>query len=279
MPARLLDGRKIAQSILDDGRHRAQKLPGLPPRLAVVLIGDSPPAQVYATQLAKLGGRSGVEVSRLQLGGNMSIDELQAQVAALNADRAVDGILIQMPLPEHLVSVSLDGMVDGRKDVDGITVQNAGRLYLGLPGQRPSTAVAIMDILQRSGVVLEGAHAVVVGRSPVVGHPVAEMLLATHASVTILHRRSPDLQAFTVLADVLVVAAGAPGLISPGMVKPGAVVVDAGITSTDEGFVGDVQSAVAEVASALTPVPGGVGPVTTAVLLRAVIDSAEQRGT
>jgi methylenetetrahydrofolate dehydrogenase (NADP+)/methenyltetrahydrofolate cyclohydrolase len=243
------------------------------------MIGSSPPAEVYATRLEKLGNRVGVQVARHQMSCEISVRELEEEVAALSADPHTDGILVQMPLPDHLLPARLSGIMDPRKDVDGVTIHNAGELYLGLPGRRPSTASAIMQILEWSGCPILGQHAVIVGRSNVVGHPVAELLLQQDATVTVTHRQTPDLGALTRQGDILVVAAGEIGLITRGMVKQGVVIVDAGINVTDDGVVGDVDyTGCSEVAGAITPVPGGVGPVTNACLLRSVVDSAEQRG-
>jgi methylenetetrahydrofolate dehydrogenase (NADP+)/methenyltetrahydrofolate cyclohydrolase len=204
--------------------------------------------------------------------------DLRCEIAALNADAAVDGILVQMPLPDHLNISDLSPVIDPHKDVDGITVRNAGRLYLGLPGQAPSTALAMMQILDWSGHNPTGKHAVVVGRSNVVGHPVTELLLHRDATVTVTHRQTDDLGQYTRQADILLVAAGEPHLIGEHMIKPGVVVVDAGINVTPDGVMGDVDfEACRERASAITPVPGGVGPVTNAVLLRNVVHSAEHR--
>jgi methylenetetrahydrofolate dehydrogenase (NADP+)/methenyltetrahydrofolate cyclohydrolase len=212
----------------------------------------------------------------------MSVDishrDLQCEIAALNQDHAVDGILVQMPLPEHLSIADLSPVIDPHKDVDGITVHNAGRLYLGLSGQAPSTALAMMQILDWSGNNPTGRHAVVVGRSNVVGHPVTELLLHRDATVTVTHRQTDDLGHYTRQADILMVAAGEPRLIEEHMIKPGVVIVDAGINVMPDGVVGDVDfEACAAKAAAITPVPGGVGPVTNAVLLRNLVHSAEHR--
>jgi methylenetetrahydrofolate dehydrogenase (NADP+)/methenyltetrahydrofolate cyclohydrolase len=212
------------------------------------------------------------------LASDVSLGDLDGEVAALNADDRVDGILVQMPLPHHLTSVDLSMIIDARKDVDGLTVHNAGKLYLGMSGQIPSTALAMTHILHVSGINPTGSHAVVVGRSNVVGHPVAELLLQCDATVTVAHRNTRDLGGITREADILMVGAGEPHLITAGMVKPGVVIVDAGINPTPSGVVGDVDfEACREIASAITPVPGGVGPVTNAIVLSNLVDSAEQR--
>jgi methylenetetrahydrofolate dehydrogenase (NADP+) / methenyltetrahydrofolate cyclohydrolase len=275
----LVDGRAVAAGVMEGLAVRVQRLHdrGCVPQLAFVLIGESGPARVYAGRLERLATTVGIDVSRLQLPADVTVSGLERQVGALNADWAVDGILVQMPLPPHLVGAHLSSVIDPHKDVDGITVSNAGKLYLGLPGHPPSTARAILEIIDFAGIEIAGQHAIVIGRSNVVGHPVAELLLNRHATVTITHRRTRDLFCLCRQADVLVVAAGAPGLITPDALKSGVVIVDAGINVTEHGVVGDVDPRCVEVASVMTPVPGGVGPVTNAVLLVGVVESAETR--
>lgn len=280
MTAVIVDGRAIAARLRASLRDRVDVLARqrIVPHLAFVMLGDSGPARVYAARIEKLAAPLGMQVSRRELPGDVTFSMLEREVGALNADSAVDGILVQMPLPEHLVETHLSSIIDQRKDVDGITIQNAGRLYLGLLGHPPSTAAAILHILHEAKVEIAGRHAVIVGRSSIVGHPVAELLLSRNATVTITHRQTRDLEAITRLADILVVAAGVPGLIKPAMISPGVVIIDAGINVTDSGIVGDVDTACWGRASLVTPVPGGVGPVTNAVLLRGVVESAEHRG-
>lgn len=280
MTAKTLSGKEIAVHVLEGVADRANRLrrEGIKPCLTFVMIGASPPAEVYAARLEKLGTRVGVEVARRMLPCEIGVDDLEGEVRALCADPHTDAILVQMPLPDHLLPARLSTIIDPRKDVDGITIHNAGCLYLGLPGQRPSTASAIVQILEWQGCEVLGRHVVIVGRSNVVGHPVAEVLLERDATVTVAHRQTRDLGAITRQADILVVAAGEPGLIKANMVTEGVVIVDAGINVTDHGVVGDVDyAACSQVAAAITPVPGGVGPVTNACLMRSVIDSAEQR--
>jgi methylenetetrahydrofolate dehydrogenase (NADP+)/methenyltetrahydrofolate cyclohydrolase len=233
---------------------------------------------MYLHRLERQGKRVGITVVRRDVPEDVSLEHLDRVVSALNDDDTVDGILVQMPLPDHLTSEDLSRIIAPRKDVDGITIHNTGCLYLGLPGQTPSTGLAMMQVLDWAGVDPIGMHAVVVGRSNVVGHPVTELLLQRDATVTVTHRQTRDLASLTRLAEILLVGAGAPGLITSDMIQPGVIIVDAGINVTQEGTVGDVDFVeCAPIAGAITPVPGGVGPVTNAVLLRNLIDSAERR--
>jgi methylenetetrahydrofolate dehydrogenase (NADP+)/methenyltetrahydrofolate cyclohydrolase len=276
----ILDGKAIASHIVNSVAERAAQLAkrGATPHLAFVSIGESEPAEMYAARLRRLAGRAGMLFSRTEVRAEASPRDLESAVAALNVDPTVDGILVQMPLPDGLISADLSTVLDVRKDVDGITIANAGRLYLGLPGHVPSTALAMMEVLKAADVDPRGKNAVVVGRSTVVGHPVAELLLRLHATVTITHSRTADLASHVSAADIVMAAVGRPGLITGDIVKQGATIIDAGINVTEGGLVGDVEFAsCVDKAAAITPVPGGVGPVTNAVLLRAVIESGERR--
>ncbi len=280
MAAEILDGRKISAQLLQGVKQRVEGLQesGIQPTLCFVTIGESEPALMYVSRLEILAARVGISVRRRALRLDVSLGDLDSEVAGLNEDEHIDGILVQMPLPDHLTAADLSVIIDSRKDVDGLTVHNAGKLYLGMPGQVPSTALAMTHILHVSGIDPRGAHAVVVGRSNVVGHPVAELLLQCDATVTVAHRATRHLGAVTREADILMVGAGEPHLIQPNMVKPGTIIVDAGINFTESGVVGDVDfEGCRGIARAITPVPGGVGPVTNAILLRNLVDSAEQR--
>lgn len=280
MTAAILDGKTVARLIRQEVAERAAALREVEvvPHLVFVTVGSSPPAEMYASRLEKLAAGAGIAMSRSRLPGDVSLGQLDDRVAQLNADEEVDGIIVQMPLPDHLTPADLASIIDPRKDVDGLTIENAGRLYLGLAGQRPSTGLAMMEILRSADVDPVGKHAVVIGRSNVVGHPVAELLLEQDATVTVTHRQTRDLASVTRLADILLVGAGEPHLVTRDMVRSGVVIVDAGINVVADGVVGDVDfDACREVASAITPVPGGVGPVTNAVLLRNVMDSADRR--
>lgn len=278
MTALLLDGRTLADGVLASVAQRVNSLRRFrgPPRLQFVMIGDSPPATLYFGRLERLGSRVGIEVGRRHLPADVGLAELKEAIAELDEDPRVDGILVQMPLPLDLQGSDLSDVLSQSKDVDAITVVNAGHLYLGVAGHYPPTAVAMMELLRASEVTPAGKTAVVVGRSNVVGHPVAELLLHADATVIVTHRQTEQLASFTRQADILMVGAGEPGLVTGEMVKPGAVVIDAGISVTDAGVVGDVErESVKDVAAAVSPVPGGVGPVTNAILLRHITDSAE----
>jgi methylenetetrahydrofolate dehydrogenase (NADP+) / methenyltetrahydrofolate cyclohydrolase len=280
LTARVLDGKAIASSILETVHVRVAALRrrGVVPGLAFVVVGSSEPTELYVARLTKLGKRVEIDVLVRALPADTTVEQLEQEVSTINADASVDGIVIQMPLPEGLAVARLSSVLDARKDVDGITIESAGRLYQGLPTHAPSTALAMVRILASSGIEVRGKHAVIVGRSNVVGHPLAELLMRADATTTITHSKSGDLSGYTRQADILALAVGRPALIKGEMIKPGAVVLDAGINVTPEGVVGDsdFEGCVA-LASAITPVPGGVGPVTNAVLLSSVVESASQR--
>jgi methylenetetrahydrofolate dehydrogenase (NADP+) / methenyltetrahydrofolate cyclohydrolase len=244
-------------------------------RLATVLVGDDPASQIYVAGKH----RASEEVGIRSIGHVLSADTPEADlidlIEDLNADDAVSGMIVQLPLPPQIDAAHVIGIVDPRKDVDGLTPINAGLLAQGRPGLVPATPLGVMELLDRSETELEGAEAVVVGRSDLVGKPVAALLLARHATVTICHSRTRDLGEVCRRADALVAAVGRPKLVTGEMVKPGATVIDVGMNRTDEGLVGDVDFAAAsEKARAITPVPGGVGPMTIAMLLRNTLAAA-----
>jgi methylenetetrahydrofolate dehydrogenase (NADP+)/methenyltetrahydrofolate cyclohydrolase len=272
----MLSGRELAAEIRAGTAAAAAGLTaaGRQPRLAVVTATADEATAWYVRQIASAAARAGIgcDVSDLVSRGPAEIGKA---LAALSADPVVHAIILQTPLPGGARLAELAAAIDPAKDVDGANPVSLGRLMTGLPTFAPATAAAVLRLLDHHGVALEGRHAVVVGRSAVVGKPVAHLLLDRNATVTICHSRTPDLAAVTSSADVLVVAAGRAGLIGPGHVGRGAVVVDVGTNATpDGGLVGDVDPAVASVAGALSPVPGGVGPVTTALLLRHVTEAA-----
>jgi methylenetetrahydrofolate dehydrogenase (NADP+) / methenyltetrahydrofolate cyclohydrolase len=276
--ARLIDGTAVARRVREDvGRGVAELVGagGTAPGLATVLVGEDPASEVYVRNKRRLCVAAGMQ----DLHRHLPADADQATVAALvdelAADPAVSGILLQLPLPGHLDADALIARIPAAKDVDGLTTANAGLLAQGRPGLRPCTPAGVMALLDEYEVPLAGAEAVVVGRSVLVGRPMAQLLLARNATVTICHSRTRDLAEVCRRADVLVVAAGIPGLVGTDAVRPGATVVDVGIHRGADGLRGDVEyDAVAERAGALTPVPGGVGPMTIAMLLANTLTAA-----
>jgi methylenetetrahydrofolate dehydrogenase (NADP+) / methenyltetrahydrofolate cyclohydrolase len=279
--ATIIDGREVAQrlraQVARDVRSFAAEH-GRAPGLATVLVGDDPASAVYVTSKRKASAEVGIESFHHHLPAEASEPEVLGLLDALNADEAVSGILCQLPVPAHLDGARLTGRIDPDKDVDGLTVANAGRLALGLPGLRPCTPSGVMVLLEDVGTELSGANAVVIGRSNLFGKPMAQLLLGANATVTTCHSRTRDLPAVCRTADVLVAAVGRARMVRADWVKPGAVVIDVGINRTDEGLVGDVDfEAVAEVAGAITPVPGGVGPMTIACLMRNTLAAAQAR--
>jgi methylenetetrahydrofolate dehydrogenase (NADP+)/methenyltetrahydrofolate cyclohydrolase len=273
--ATLMDGRALAERIRGEVAAEVARRGRL--GLATVLVGDDPASDIYIRLKHKALDEVGIEGRDLRLPATIAQDELLATVEELNRDDTVDGILVQLPLPDHLDEAPVIRAVDPRKDVDGLHPVNAGLLYLGRPGHVPATPLGIMALLEEYDVPLEGANAVVVGRSAIVGKPVALLLLAANATVTLSHSRTRDLPARTREADVLVVAVGSAGLVGADGIKEGAAVVDVGMNRTDEGVRGDVDPAVAERAALYTPVPGGVGPMTIAMLLRNTVKAAQYR--
>jgi methylenetetrahydrofolate dehydrogenase (NADP+)/methenyltetrahydrofolate cyclohydrolase len=274
-PGAVLSGRELAASVRSDTATRAAGLAaaGRPPRLAIVTATDDEASAWYVRTLARAAGKAGISCDVTDLAA--SPDDIGATLASLSADPLVHGILLQTPLPGGARLAELAGFIAPAKDVDGANPTSLGRLMTGLPAFAPATAAAVLALLDAYEIALSGRRVVVVGRSAVVGKPVAQLLLARDATVTVCHSRTVDLAAVTSTAEVLVVAAGRAGLIGPSYVAPGAVVVDVGTNATaDGGLAGDVDPAVAEVAGALSPVPGGVGPVTTALLLRHVVSAA-----
>lgn len=305
--ARVLDGALVAASIqtgvVEKAARFAQRA-GRPAGLSVVLVGDDPASHVYVRKKGEAAAAAGLAGGSVRLPATASQAEVLAAVDALNADDAVDGILVQLPLPRHVDSNAVLARLDPRKDVDGFHPVNVGMLQLGLPACRPCTPAGVMVALDHYDVPLRGAHAVVVGRSNIVGKPMAMLLLAADATVTICHSRTKDLPQACRQADILVAAVGRPGFVGADFVKPGATVIDVGINrlargkddelaarmlgagsrrherflERGEALVGDVDwLAVREVAGLLTPVPGGVGPLTIAMLLANTLDAAARR--
>ena len=270
-----MDGKALAERIRAELAQEVARRGRL--ALATVLVGDDPASDIYIRLKHKALDEVGIEGRDVRLPTETPQDELLTTVEELNQDGSVDGLLVQLPLPGHLDDAAVIRAIDPVKDVDGLHPLNAGLLYLGRPGHVPATPLGIMALLEEYDARLEGARAVVVGRSAIVGKPVAMLLLAANASVTLAHSRTRDLPAVTSEADVLVVATGQAGLVGPEGVKQGATVVDVGMNRTDEGLRGDVDPAVAERAGLITPVPGGVGPMTIAMLLRNAVEAARYR--
>jgi methylenetetrahydrofolate dehydrogenase (NADP+)/methenyltetrahydrofolate cyclohydrolase len=271
MAARVIDGKAVAAAVKERVKVDAAAFEeefGRAPALATVLVGEDPASQVYIGGKRKASGEVGIRSVHHELDASTRQEELEGLIRELNADDEVDGILVQLPLPDHLDPDAVVATIDPAKDVDGLTPVNAGLLAHGTPGLVSCTPAGVMELLAHEGVEVEGAHAVVVGRSKLVGVPVSRLLLMANATVTMCHSRTRDLDAVCAQADILVAAVGVPRLLGAAAVKPGAVVIDVGVNRLEEGLVGDVDfDPAAEVAAAITPVPGGVGPMTIAMLL------------
>ena len=281
MSARLLDGRDLASHLRRELEHRVTALRGSdeapPPILAILRDGSSEPAALYAASLERAARSVGIEPRLIVAATAEETAALEAQVDALNADPRVAGIVVAQPFADVSIGRRLAERIDPAKDVDGATPTNAGRLARGEPAFVPATALAVVAMLEAHRVDVAGARAVIVGRSAVVGRPVASLLLARDATVVVCHRATRNLARETRRAEVLVAAAGAPRLIRPEMVNRSAIIVDCGINAEDGRIVGDVDfDAVAPVVRAITPVPGGIGPVTPMMVLRQTVESAER---
>ena len=277
MAARIIDGKAVAARVRERVAEEVASLP-TPPGLATILVGDDPASAVYVRMKREDCAEVGIESLHHEPGGDVSQEELAGLVRSLGDDERVHGILLQLPLPAHLDQDELISLIDPAKDVDGLTPVNAGLLVQGREGLVPCTPAGVMELLAEADVELSGARAVVLGRSILVGKPLAQLLLAANATVTHCHSRTRDLAAVCREADVLVAAAGSPGLVTAEMVREGAVVIDVGTNRTDAGLVGDVDFAsVSQVAAAITPVPGGVGPMTRAMLLSNTVEAARRQ--
>ena len=283
MTALILDGKAGSAAAKADLTERCARLAerGVVPGLATVLVGDDPGSHSYVSGKHKASAAVGVNSFRHDLPVDTSREKLLDLVAELNADPAVDGYIVQLPLPDHLDAGEILMAVSPDKDADGLHPVNLGRLALGLSGPRPCTPLGIQELLVRGGVPIAGSHVVVVGRGTTVGRPLAMLLSLkepnANATVTQVHTGTRDIPSLTRQADILVVAVGRAGFVTPDMVKPGAAVLDVGITRTDAGLVGDVAPEVRDVAGWLAPMPGGVGPMTIALLLRNAVEAAERR--
>jgi methylenetetrahydrofolate dehydrogenase (NADP+) / methenyltetrahydrofolate cyclohydrolase len=280
MAAEIIDGKAVAARVRERVAAEVEELRaehGVSPGLATVLVGDDPASQVYVRMKREDSARVGIDSYHHEPGGDISADDLAALLVSLNADERIHGILLQLPLPDHLDDAAMTTLIDPAKDVDGLHPMNAGLLAQGREALVPCTPAGVMELLRHTGVELEGARAVVVGRSQLVGKPVAALLLAANATVTQCHSRTRDLAAVCREADVLVAAVGAERLVTADMVSDGAVVIDVGTNRTEDGLVGDVDfKAVREKARAITPVPGGVGPMTRAMLLSNTVKAARR---
>jgi methylenetetrahydrofolate dehydrogenase (NADP+) / methenyltetrahydrofolate cyclohydrolase len=282
MPAAILDGKAVAAKVLADVRAGVDSLrasTGTAPTLAVVLVGEDPPSQIYVRNKKRAADGVGIGSRDFLFPGGCSQADLLETLGGINADAAIHGILLQLPLPRGLDEDEAVAAIAPAKDVDGLTPTSLGRLLAGAPRLVPCTPAGCLEVLDRHGIGLAGAEAVVVGRSRLVGKPLAQLLLARHATVTMCHTRTRDLAAHCRRADVLCVAAGRAGMVTGDMIKPGAAVIDVGITRLDSGkLVGDVDFASAsQVAGAITPVPGGIGPMTVAMLMRNTLLAAERQ--
>ena len=270
-----MDGRALAARLREDLKAEIAEFGVV--RLATVLVGDDPASQIYIRLKHKAADDVGIRAIDKRLPADTSEEELLVLIEELNADDSVDGILVQTPLPPQIDEPRVMRAIDPMKDVDGLHPFNAGQLFFGLPTLVGATPVGVMRLLQEYKIPVEGARAVVVGRSLIVGRPLSMLLLHANATVTICHSRTQDLARHTLDADILVAAVGDLGLITADMVKVGAAVVDVGMNRTDEGLFGDVDPGVADMAGFLTPVPGGVGPMTIACLLENALKAARYR--
>lgn len=280
MTAQLIDGNALSRQLRADvsARVTALKAKGITPGLAVILVGENPASQVYVRNKVKACEDTGMHSVLERWPATLSEAELLARVDALNHDTSVHGILVQLPLPAHIDAQKVIEAISPAKDVDGFHIASAGALMTGMPGFWPCTPYGCMKMLESIGCELKGKHAVVIGRSNIVGKPMALMLLQQNATVTICHSGTKDLKALTLQADVIVAAVGKRNVLTADMVKPGAVVLDVGMNRNDEGkLCGDVDfDGVKEVASWITPVPGGVGPMTITMLMVNTLESAER---
>ncbi len=279
MSARLLEGRSVAAALRATATARVARLidgGGDPPKLAIVRFDTDGPSAIYAGGVSRAAAKIGLEPVIVTPDADSDTGSLAGQIGALGADPSVAGILVTQPVPARFDATALVNALEPTKDVDGATAVSAGHLARGEPALAPATALAVMELLRAFEIPVAGRHVVVVGRSPVVGRPVAALLLAADATVTVCHRGTRDLGALTRHAEILVVAAGIPALINAEMVSPESVVIDCGINTVNGTVCGDVAPEVQQVAAAVSPVPGGVGPITTMMLLEQTLDVAER---
>ncbi len=282
MTAQIIDGKQIAGrvriGVAKDVAAFTAEFGGARPGLATILVGDDPASAVYVDGKQKACREVGMQGFNFPLPTHTSRAEIVALIERLNTDPEVSGILVQLPLPPHLDGVELTGLVDPSKDVDGLTAVSVGLLAQGRDGLRPCTPLGVMTLLEAAGAQLEGAEAVVIGRSNLFGKPMVQLLLGANATVTVCHSRTRDLAEVCRRADVLIAAVGQARMVKADWVKPGAIVIDVGMNRTQDGLAGDVDfAAVKDVAAAITPVPGGVGPMTIAFLLRNTLQAARMQ--
>ena len=277
MTAQLIDGKAVARQIEQEVVAAISRL-GFKPGLVAVRVGSDPASEIYVRNKAKKARELGLEGNELVFPETMSEADLLAEVDRLNRDDAVDGILVQLPLPKHIDSRKVIDAISPAKDVDGFHPINVGMLHLGRPTLAPCTPAGVIRLIESTGEPIDGKHAVIIGRSDIVGKPMAALLLAKNATVTICHSRTRDLAGVARQADILVAAIGRPRFVTAEMIQPGAIVIDVGINRVDGKLAGDVDFAAAqEVASWITPVPGGVGPMTIAMLMKNTATAAERR--
>jgi methylenetetrahydrofolate dehydrogenase (NADP+)/methenyltetrahydrofolate cyclohydrolase len=274
---RTLSGKEPAEAVLSEIKARVAKL-SRSPKLVIVQVGEDPASTTYVNSKLKKAAAVGIDAELRKLPGHASEKELLSLVKALNKDKSVDGFIVQTPLPKQMDGKAILDAVDPSKDVDGWTSTSAGRLFSGLDCFEPATPAGVMRMLDFYKVPIEGKHVVVVGRSNTVGKPMAFMLLSRNATVTICHSKTPDLAGHTITADIIVAAVGKPGLITAGMVKEGASIVDVGTTKLGDKIAGDVDFENVIKKADCSPVPGGVGPLTVAMLMSNVVKAAERRG-
>jgi methylenetetrahydrofolate dehydrogenase (NADP+) / methenyltetrahydrofolate cyclohydrolase len=281
MAAKVIDGKAVAASVRERVRGEVEELTGSlgrPPGLATVLVGDDPGSKIYVRRKHEASNEVGIRSFEHEPDASITQEDLLDLVSELNDNDEIDGILVQLPLPDHLDDAAVVAALDPAKDVDGLTPTNAGLLARGEPSLVPATPQGVMELIASAGVDPEGKEAVIVGRSNLVGRPLFSLLIGANATVTICHSRTRDLGEVCRRAEILVAAAGRPRLIGAEMIRPAATVIDVGINSTDDGLVGDVDfEAAKEIAGAITPVPGGVGPMTIAMLLANTVQAARLR--
>ena len=278
--AQLLDGKVLSAEVMENLKVRVEalKAKGVTPGLAVILVGDDPASQIYVRNKGKACEELGIRSETIRMSGDTTQQELEDTIERLNRDDGIDGILVQLPLPKHLDEPAALAKIIPEKDADGFHLLNCGKLLCSLPGTQPCTPKGIMYMLKSAGIPLSGKEAVVIGRSNIVGKPVAMMLLQENCTVTVCHSRTQDLAFHTRRADILVAAVGKAKFVTADMVKDGAVVIDVGINRVDGKVVGDVDfENVAPKASFITPVPGGVGKMTICMLMLNCVEAAEKR--